>query len=91
MELGEELDVDSEDTTNPNALSVYFEHDPSCLFAILAKVFLYHSHHEIHGGEIVVKEHDLEKGWGFDPRHRRFKYRLFLLFDDHATHSKQPR
>ena len=83
-------DVPWKDTAYPNALSAYFEHDPRGLFAVHGKEFLYHGHHEIHRGEIVVKEHDLEEGRRFDSRDLRFQNGFFLFFDDHAAHSKQP-
>src|SRR5574343_278624 len=84
-------DVPWENAAHTNALSVDFEHDPCCLFTVFAKEFLDHGHHEVHRGEVVVKEHDFEQGWRFDPRYLSFKDRFFLLFDDHATHSKQAR
>jgi hypothetical protein len=61
-------DVPRKDSAHTNALSVDFEHDPRRLFAVHGKEFLYHGHHEIHGGEIVIKEHDFVERRRLDPR-----------------------
>ena len=70
-------------------LIVNFEHDPRCLFSIQRKKTLQNVDDEIHGGEIVVQQHDLVHFWGTHSLLFAGVLTVFLNLYRHANDSIQ--